>query len=196
MCGYRLGFWYEGWVREGRARVDQEGVTAELLNEIGAKHIVLVSRNGKAKDYAGQNLGHRLSHLFDVRDGTHLSVECCDVSKKGEVKSLIERVQDKHGPINTIVHASGMLQDGLLHNTTAEVVQASFGPKVAGAWYLHKYTVSDDSHHFIVFSSNAAMFGNTGQTNYSASNSYLDSLVRFRRCKGLPAVSIQWLAIC
>jgi hypothetical protein len=78
---------------------------------------------------------------------------------------------------------------------TPEAVRSSFGPKAAGAWYLHEHTASDDIQHFVMFSSIAAMIGNPGQANYSASNSYLDSLVRLRRNKGLPAVSIQWPAI-
>ena len=88
-----------------------------------------------------------------------------------------------------------MLHDGLLQNMTAEAVQLSFGPKAAGAWYLHQHSAMDDICHFVVFLSIAALFGSLGQTNYSASNSYLDSLVRLRCSKGLSSVSIQWYAI-
>lgn len=76
-----------------------------------------------------------------------------------------------------------------------ESVRKSFGPKAAGAWYLHKHSMEDDIRHFVVYSSVAAVFGNIGQTNYAASNSYLDALVRVRRVRGLAGVSIQWPAI-
>ena len=165
------------------------------MYEIGAKHIVLVSRSGKAKNYAGQDLEERVAKLLELDDGKCVSIECCDMSNEGEVQSLLDRVREKHGSINTIVHASGALHDGLLHNMTPEAVRSSFGPKAAGAWYLHEHTALDDIQHFVLFSSIAAMFGNPGQANYSASNSYLDSLVRLRRNKGLPAASIQWPAI-
>jgi len=171
-------------------------VTAELLLDIGAEHIVLVSRSGRAKSYAGQNLEERLTQLLQEGNGTRVSIECCDMSNEGEVISLLERVSKTHGSINTIVHGSGALHDAWLHNMTAEDVRSSFGPKAAGAWYLHQHTAdSDDIRHFVMFSSIAAMFGNPGQSNYAASNSYLDSLVRLRHSKGLPAVSIQWPAI-
>ena len=125
-----------------------------------------------------------------------MSIECCDMSNESEVKSLLKRVCEKHGNINTVVHASGVLHDGWIQNMTVEDMRASFGAKAAGSWYLHRHTAElDDIRHFVLFSSTAAMFGNPGQANYAASNSYLDSLVRLRRSKGLPAVSIQWPSV-
>ena len=50
-------------------------VTAELLFNIGAKHIVLVSRSGKAKYYDGQHLEERLSNLLQLGNGSCVSVE-------------------------------------------------------------------------------------------------------------------------
>jgi epothilone polyketide synthase D len=170
-------------------------MTAELLHEMGANHIVLVSRSGKAKKYAGQKLGERLENLLKLDAGKSVSIEKCDTSNENEVQSLLARVHKMHGNINTVIHASGLLNDSLLQNMTPEKVRSSFGAKAAGAWYLHQNTSADDIRHFVVFSSIAALLGNPGQTNYSASNSYLDSLVRLRRNKGLPALSIQWPAI-
>ena len=171
-------------------------VTTELLSELDAKHIILVSRSGQAKTYAGQQLEEILSRLLQLGNGRRVSIECCDMSNEGEVNSLLERVRKRHGNINTVIHASGILHDSLLHNMTADEVRSSFGVKAAGAWYLHENTAAFDYLcHFIVFSSTAAMFGNPGQAKYSASNSYLDSLVRLRRSKGLPELSIQWPAI-
>ena len=166
-------------------------VTAELLFNIGATHIVLVSRSGKAKNYDGQNLEERLSNLLQLGNGSCVSIECCNMSNESELTSLLKQVRKKHGNINTVVHASGVLHDGWMQNMTVEDTRASFGAKAAGAWYLHQHTAElDDIRHFVLFSSIAAMFGNPGQANYAASNTYLDSLVRLRRSKGLPAVSI------
>ena len=63
-------------------------VTAELLFDIGAKHIVLVSRSGKAKNYDGQHLEDRLAKLLQLGNGACVSIECCDMSVEVEVKSL------------------------------------------------------------------------------------------------------------
>jgi hypothetical protein len=72
-----------------------------------------------------------------------------------------------------------------------------WGAKADGAWYLHKYTlgVDNDLQSFILFSSIASLVGNIGQINYSSANSFLDSLVQYRRSLGLTAISIQWPGI-
>ena len=63
-----------------------------------------------------------------------MSIECCDVSNESELTFLLKRVREKHGNINTVVHASGVLCAGWMHNMTIEDIRASFGATAAGAW--------------------------------------------------------------
>ena len=97
------------------------------------KNSFLVSRSGQVK-HSEQGLEERLTKLLQQRDGSKctVSIECCDMSNESEVQSLLKRVREKHAAINTIVHASGTIHDGLLHNMTAEAVRDTFGPKAAG----------------------------------------------------------------
>ena len=66
------------------------------------------------------------------------------------------------------------------------------GPKVHGAYLLHKLTMKDPVRFFVTFSSISSVLGAMFQANYSAANSYLEALVRYRRGKGLPGLCIQW----
>mmetsp|Transcript_17585 Transcript_17585/g.25663 ORF Transcript_17585/g.25663 Transcript_17585/m.25663 type:complete len:149 (+) Transcript_17585:224-670(+) len=132
---------------------------------MGADHVVLVSRSGQAKDYEGQNLQERLTRLLDLNDGSLVSIECCDMSDEAAVESLLETIREKHGRINTLVHTSGVPHDGWLRDMDSGSVRKSFGPKAAGAWYLHKHSIEDEIRHFVVYSSVSAAFGNNGQSN-------------------------------
>ena len=98
-------------------------VTAELLSDFRAKHVVLVSRTGKVNNYSGQQLAKRLEQLCQIEDGNLVSIEKCDVSSEEEVKLLLNRVRMNHGCINTVINASEALQDISLHNLTPEAVQ-------------------------------------------------------------------------
>ena len=168
-------------------------VTAETLFEVKAEHVVLVSRSGKVKDYEGQNLQDKLDKLIEKRD-VSVSIKCCDMSNENNVSSMLSSTREECGKINTIIHASGLLYDAKLDKLDADSIRSSFGPKASGAWWLHKHSCQDKICNFVVYSS-TSLFGNCGQANYSASNSYLDALIRLRRISSLPGLSIQWPAI-
>ena len=78
------------------------------------------------------------------------------------VGSLLERSHEKHGYINTLVHASGVLHNGLLHEIDSASVRKPFGPKASGAWYLHKHAAQDEIWHFVMYLSVSTGFGNPG----------------------------------
>ncbi|KAK1564162.1 KR domain-containing protein, partial [Colletotrichum navitas] len=62
-------------------------------------------------------------------------------------------------------------------------------PKVDGAWNLHK-TLSSETLDFFSFSLFGAMFGQWGQANYCAPNTFVDPFVSNRHSLGLPASTI------
>jgi hypothetical protein len=67
---------------------------------------------------------------------------------------------------------------------------AAITPKVRGALSLHKALGNAELDFFVMTSSVSAVLGNTGQSNYSAANSFLDALARHRRAAGLAATSL------
>merc|ERR1711862_1058884 len=123
-------------------------VTAEALFEMGAEHIVLVSRSGKVKNYEGQNLQKKLNNLLEHNENI-VSIQCCDVANENNVSFLLRTTREKHGKINTIIHASGVLRDAQLHKLDAESIRTSFNTKAAGAWWLHKHTCQEDIRNFV-----------------------------------------------
>ena len=158
--------------------------------ELGTAHIVLTSRSSKVKIYEVQELQKRLIRLLEVRDGTAISVKCCDICDNDEVCSFLKKFCEKYAIINKLIYASGFIDVRLImkqNKTTREV----FGTHEKVAWLLHKYILINNLDNITVFSSVAALLGNFGQTNYSTSNKYIDILIRYRRSLNYSGISIQ-----
>jgi acyl carrier protein len=95
-------------------------------------------------------------------------------------------------PLAGVVHAAGVIDDGLLLNQTSERFLRVCDPKVQGTWNLHEATAKRPLDFFILFSSVAAVMGSPGQSNYAAANAFLDAMGSVRRNAGLPALVVNW----
>ncbi|MYM92140.1 KR domain-containing protein, partial [Rugamonas sp. FT82W] len=95
-------------------------------------------------------------------------------------------------PLAGVVHAAGLLEDGMIADLDAGRLARVLAPKVAGGWNLHRSTEKLDLDFFLLFSSVAAIIGNLGQGAYAAGNAFLDGLAIWRRRRGLAATSLNW----
>jgi myxalamid-type polyketide synthase MxaC len=114
----------------------------------------------------------------------------CDVSVEHDVATLLDGIRRSLPPLRGIVHAAGVLDDGVIERQGAERLAAVMAPKGHGAWNLHR--LAPDLDFFVLFSSAAALLGSPGQSTYAAANSCLGALAHHRRAAGLPATAIDW----
>ncbi|WP_007027660.1 beta-ketoacyl synthase N-terminal-like domain-containing protein, partial [Saccharomonospora iraqiensis] len=99
-------------------------------------------------------------------------------------------VLDRLGPLDTVVHAAGTLDDATVDNTTADALAAARRAKVDAARNLDR--LAGDVRAFVLFSSFVGVTGNPGQSAYGSANAALDALARDRRARGLPATAVAW----
>src|SRR6185369_11371913 len=91
-----------------------------------------------------------------------------------------------------VIHAAGIVDDGLIRSQDWERLARVMAPKIAGAWNLHEVTKNRRLDFFLLCSSSAAVFGRAGQTSYGAANAWLDALAHARNAHGDVCISIDW----
>lgn len=130
-----------------------------------------------------------------MKESKELNIEVVqdkvDLSSQEAVDDFISGFD---GQITGLIHSAGVLRDSTLGNLTWESFEELYEAKHFPATYLHsaleKFDQPDLKFYWI-FSSVSA-YGNPGQTNYSGSNSYLDSLARHRHALGKKTQAFQW----
>ncbi|WP_441260607.1 type I polyketide synthase [Bradyrhizobium sp. 521_C7_N1_3] len=160
---------------------------AKWLIRKGAKYLVLTGRT--ASSTAVQN-------IFTAAeiDGAAVHVIAADIGCDDEVRRLIATIGSELPSLKGVVHAAGVLDDGILAQLDWDRFEPLFEPRVYGSFLLNKYTSSLDLDFFILQSSLLSLLGSAGQGNYTASSAFLDSLAAHRRAELQHATAINWCA--
>jgi polyketide synthase 12 len=156
---------------------------ARWLAGAGAERVVLASRTGPAADGIAE---------LCAEVTVPVDVVACDVGDRQAVADLLAGLRAQ-GPLGAVVHAAGVLDDGLLDDLSAQRFEEVLRAKADGARHLHELTRDDGLSAFVLFSSfSAGVVGAAGQANYAAANAILDAVAHQRRAEGLPATSVAW----
>ncbi len=147
-------------------------------------NLVLVGRSGPTEETSAE-----IERLRS--EGAVVTIARVDVSDAPAVRAFMNSIpQDR--PLRGIIHAAGVLDDGIIAEQTPDRFVRVFGPKVQGAWNLYEATRHEPLAFFVFFSSVAGIFGNAGQSSYAAANAFLDGLAAQIRAAGIFASSLAW----
>lgn len=158
---------------------------AESLGSRGVDHVALLSRRAPNEDQ--RRAIERLEN-----SGVMVCTLRGDVSDRDSIDIALTQIPSSFPTVVGVVHAAGVLDDGVLYDMDQEKLQRAMGPKVGGAWNLHCATRDLPLREFVLFSSIASLLGSPGQSNYAAGNAFLDSFANYRQSRGLPATTINW----
>ncbi len=159
-------------------------LTARWFTERGAGRLLLTGRR-----QPGPSAREELEKLAGT--GTTVEFVQADITDSGQLADTLEKI-GPDCPLGGIIHAAGVLDDGILLQQVWSRFAQVLSPKVHGVWNLHTATMDMQLDFFVAFSSDAAILGNGGQANHAAANAFLDAMAWYRNGRNFPALSINW----
>ncbi len=159
--------------------------TAKWLAASGAGKIALLGRS--------QPSNASMISLHKLIPQEKLIFLTADVSNEEQMRKIIISLDNSAYPIDGIIHAAGELDDSLLTSVQYASFEKVFKSKVLGSYILHKLSPEIKNLGFLIsYSSIASFAGTAGQSNYSAANAYIDTLMSYREKLGKRSLAVNW----
>jgi NADPH:quinone reductase-like Zn-dependent oxidoreductase/acyl carrier protein len=155
-------------------------VVANWMVENGAKHLVFLSRHAGEKE-ADKDFFRDLES-----QGSVVTVAKGNVANAKDVEMAVASVT---APLRGVMNLCMELQDVGFRQMTHAAWSEVNDSKINGTWNLHNACTSRGTtlDFFLLFSSISGLFGNPGQANYAAANTFLNAFVRYRHSLGFNA---------
>lgn len=139
-----------------------EAISLDLASR-GAD-VVLVDIQGEKLEEVAQKI---------KAEGGKVSSFCVDVSRTGQVSSVVDAILEEHGQIHHLVNNAGITRDNLLMRMKEEDWDAVLAVNLKGVFNFSRAVIrnmiSQRYGHIVNIASVVGLMGNAGQTNYSAS---------------------------
>ena len=159
--------------------------TARWLVEAGARHVVLTGRREPTPE---------AQRIIDqcIARGAEVRFRVADAADERAMTAVRDEILETMPPLRGVVHAAGVVDDGMLVHQTWARWRAVLQGKVGGARVLDALTRDLPLDFFVLYSSAGLLLGPVGQGAYAAANAELDAIAWARRSSGRPGLSVAW----
>jgi KR domain-containing protein len=107
------------------------------------------------------------------------------VTDKDSILNIDRIIRKDFPPIGGVVNGAMILADQLFSKMSLENWQRTIKPKVDGSILLNDLYAGNDLDFFILMGSIAGPLGNRSQSSYAAANTFMSSIIRWRRDRNL-----------
>ncbi|MBX4180218.1 KR domain-containing protein, partial [Streptomyces geysiriensis] len=112
--------------------------------------------------------------------GARATLIACDAADREALAGVLADIAADL-PLTAVVHAAGVVDDGVLDELTPERYAAPHRARTVPALHLHELTRDLDLDAFVLCSSVAGTVGTAGRANLAAATAVLDALARHQR---------------
>ncbi len=129
--------------------------------------------------------------------GLPLHYEVCDITDPESVTAVVRRVRSQFGHVDGVGHGAMIEHSATLTRKSPRTIDATLSTKVIGLANLVNATREDQLKTFVAFGSGVGRYGNSGQTDYAASNALVATLLQTyaqSHLRNTHCVTIDWPA--
>jgi polyketide synthase PksL len=142
------------WVLGGTGGIGL--ILAQHLKDLGARAVILSGRT--------------------ARDVTGFEVLACDGGSEAEIRDVWAQIRAKFGQVDGVIHAAGVVEDGLARSKARESFDQVFDAKVKTMANLSELLRDEKLAFLVTLGSVAGIHGALGQADYAAANARLDQM--------------------
>jgi len=128
--------------------------------------------------------------------GARVELVQCDVADAAALRRTLDAAARVHGTLNAIVHAAGVVENGMIDQKDVARFAEVFRAKVAGTYNLLDYVRERPTPKLVLCSSMNSLVGGLGQIDNTAANAFLDAIAETRLAQSAGDVcAINWGAV-
>ena len=122
--------------------------------------------------------------------GSEVLTIAADVTSRQQMEEALGIVRQRFGELNGVIHAAGLIEDGLLQFKTRESAARVLAPKIQGTLVLQDLLRDCKLDFWLLFSSISSLTPPAGQVDYAGANAFLDAFAVTQT--GQPTTALNW----